>query len=285
LPYLPPLSAMSLNSSFSRGRLRHPLPQVLPFLPPIAVAWGMKIAFEMASSVPSFLQLSSISLFVLLHVDCHNLRSILPMDPSLHGAAAMGGQPAIDPPLVLPLVLQVFPLPGSSDPEEFHGGPPSRPNTVGIDVALSAHHAILLHFGGHGLHYDPRPQYVHSSPASHMGNVPYNYGGFFHTAPPPTTTVTTIMATAALLHIMGGTRLPKCFRRCMGGVMLLLGMYPRLCMVVGPFPRVMGGIPIVATSVAPSLMFAGSSLHPSLPQEDHRSSSGSDITMSFSSPG
>jgi hypothetical protein len=31
----------------------------------------------------------------------------------------MGGQPVVDPPLVLPLVLQVFPLPGSSDPKEF----------------------------------------------------------------------------------------------------------------------------------------------------------------------
>jgi hypothetical protein len=41
------------------------------------------------------------------------------MDPSLPGAVAMGGKPVVDPPLVLPLVLQVFPLPGSSDLEEF----------------------------------------------------------------------------------------------------------------------------------------------------------------------
>jgi hypothetical protein len=146
--------------------------------------------------------------------------------------------------LVLPLVLQVFPLPSSSDPEEFHGGPPSRPNLVGIDVAVFSRLAILLRFGGHGLHYDPRPQHVRSSPALCVGNVPYNYGGFFRTAPPHTTTVTTIMATAALLHIMGGTRLHKCLRRCMGGVMLLLWIYPCLCTVVGPFPRAMGGIPV-----------------------------------------
>jgi hypothetical protein len=107
------------------------------------------------------------------------------MDPSLPEAAAMGGQPAVDPPLVLPLVLQVFPLLGSSDTEEFHGGPPSCPNPVGINVELSSRLAILLRFGGHGLHYDPHPQYVCSSPASRMGNVPYNYGGFFRTAPPP----------------------------------------------------------------------------------------------------
>jgi hypothetical protein len=152
----------------------------------------------------------------------------------------MGGQPAVDPHLVLPLVLQVFPLPGSSDPEEFHGGPPSRPDLAGIDVALFSRLAILLRFGGHGLHYDPHPQHVRSSPASRVGNVPYNYGGFVRTTPPHTPTVTTIMATAALLRIMGGARLPKCLRQCMGGVMLLLGIYPHLCSVVGPFPRAMG---------------------------------------------
>jgi hypothetical protein len=97
----------------------------------------------------------------------------------------MGGQPVVDPHLVLLLVLQVFPLLSSSDPEEFHGGPPSCPDPVGIDVALSAPLAILLRFGGHGLHYDPRPQYVPSSPALRMGNIPYDYGGFFRTAPPP----------------------------------------------------------------------------------------------------
>jgi hypothetical protein len=53
----------------------------------------------------------------------------------------------------------------------------------------------------------------------------------------------------------------------------------------GTFPQGHGGFPRAATLVAPSLAFAGSSLHPSLPQEDHHSSSGSDITMSFSSPG
>jgi hypothetical protein len=53
----------------------------------------------------------------------------------------------------------------------------------------------------------------------------------------------------------------------------------------GIFPQGHGGYPRAATLVAPSLAFAGSLLHPSLPQEDHHSSSGSDITMSFFSPG
>jgi hypothetical protein len=97
----------------------------------------------------------------------------------------MEGQPAVDPSLVLPLVLQVFPIPGSSDPKEFHGGPPSCPDPVGINVALSARLAISLRFGGHGLHYDPCPQYVRSSPASCMGNVPYNYVGGSSIQPPP----------------------------------------------------------------------------------------------------
>jgi hypothetical protein len=62
--------------------------------------------------------------------------------------------------------------------------------------------------------------------------------------PPPMTLATTIMATVALLRIMVGTHLPNCLRRCMGGIMLLLGMYPCLCMVVGPFSRAMGCIPV-----------------------------------------
>ncbi len=53
----------------------------------------------------------------------------------------------------------------------------------------------------------------------------------------------------------------------------------------GIFPQGHGGYPHAATSVAPSLAFVGLLLHPSLLQEDHHSSSGSDITMSFSSPG
>jgi hypothetical protein len=52
-----------------------------------------------------------------------------------------------------------------------------------------------------------------------------------------------------------------------------------------PFPQGHGGYPRAATLVAPSLAFAGSSHHPSLLQDDHHSSSGSDITMSFPGPG
>jgi hypothetical protein len=51
------------------------------------------------------------------------------------------------------------------------------------------------------------------------------------------------------------------------------------------FPQGRGGYPRAAALVSPSLGFAGLLLHPSLPHEDHHSSSGSDITMSFSSPG
>jgi hypothetical protein len=53
----------------------------------------------------------------------------------------------------------------------------------------------------------------------------------------------------------------------------------------GTFPQDHGGYPRATTSVAPSLAFAGLPLCPSLPQEDHQSSSESDITMPFSSPG
>jgi hypothetical protein len=52
-----------------------------------------------------------------------------------------------------------------------------------------------------------------------------------------------------------------------------------------PFPQGHGGYPCATTSVAPSLAFVGLLHHPSLPQDDHHSSSGSDITMSFPGPG
>ncbi len=196
----------------------------------------------------------------------------------------MGGQPAVDPPLVLPLVPQVFPIPGSSDPEEFHGGPPSCPNPVGIDVALSARLAISFHFGGHGLHYDPRPQYVRSSPASRMENVPYNYGGFFCTGPPHNYGYYHHGHGGPPAH-HGGHPSAQVSPSVHGGRHAPPRDLPLFGYGGGTFPQGHGGYPLAATSVISSLAFAGSSLHPSLPQEDHRSSSGSDITMSSSSPG
>jgi hypothetical protein len=98
----------------------------------------------------------------------------------------MGGQPAVDPPLVLPLVLQVFPIPGSSDPEEFHGGPPSRPDPVGIDVALSARLAISKPFWGAWPPLQPMPAVCPFFPGIVHGERPLQLcGGFFRTAPPP----------------------------------------------------------------------------------------------------
>jgi hypothetical protein len=143
-------------------------------------------------------------------------------------------------------VTSVLPAQGGSTPAPApvrHGGPPSCPDPAGIDAALSARPAASLRFGGRGLHYGQRPQHVRSSPASRGGYVPFDYGGLFRTAP-PTTSATTIMATVALLRIMGGTRLSKFFRWCMGVVKLLLGMFPRLCTTEHPFPRAMGGIPM-----------------------------------------
>jgi hypothetical protein len=64
-----------------------------------------------------------------------------------------------------------------------------------------------------------------------------------------------------------------------------LGNVPLFVYSGDPFAQGHGGYPRVAASVATSLGYAGLSYHPSLPQEDCRSSSGSDITMSFSSPG
>ena len=108
-------------------------------------------------------------------------------------------------------------------------------------IVCTSHH--VTSFWGHGLHYGQCPQHVCSSPALCGGYVPFDYGGFFCT-PPSTTSVTTIMAMAALLRIMGGIRLSNFPHWCMGGIKLLLGMYPCLCTAVHPFPRAMGGIPM-----------------------------------------
>jgi hypothetical protein len=75
------------------------------------------------------------------------------------------------------------------------------------------------------------------------GTFPKIMGGS-SAPPPPMTLATTIMATVALLCTMGGIRLPNFLHQCMGGIMLLLEIYPCLCTVAHPFPRAMGGIPM-----------------------------------------
>ncbi len=135
-----------------------------------------------------------------------------------------------------------------------------------------------LHFGGHGLHYGQCPQYAHSSPASCRGYVPYDYGGFFHTAPPNNF--------AYYHHDHGG---PPAHHGGHLSSQLSLSMHgghhapprdvPSFVYGGAPFPQGHGGYTRAATLVALSLAFAGSFHHPSLPQDDHRSSSGSDITM------
>jgi hypothetical protein len=165
-----------------------------------------------------------------------------------------------------------------------HGGPPSCPNPVGVDAALSARLAMSLRFGGHGLHYNPCLQYVCSSPASHVGNVPYDYGGFFCTAPPHDFGYYPHGHSGPPAH-HGGHPSAQVSLLVHGGRHAPPWDVPSFVYGGGTFPQGRGGYPRAATSVALSLAFAGSLLHPSLPQEDHHSSSGSDITMSFSSPG
>ncbi len=61
---------------------------------------------------------------------------------------------------------------------------------------------------------------------------------------PPKISTTTI-PTMAVLHIMGSTHPLNHPFQCMGGILLLFGMFLHLGMEVGqPFPRVMGGIPM-----------------------------------------
>ena len=127
-------------------------------------------------------------------------------------------------------------------------------------------------------------QYVRSSPASRGGYVPYDYGGFLRTAPPndfsyyhhghggPTAHHGGHPSAQLLLSVHGGHHAPSWD--------VSLVVYSG-----APFPQGHGGYPRAATSVFLSLAFAGSSHHPSLPQDNHCSSSGSNITMSFPSPG
>jgi hypothetical protein len=89
-------------------------------------------------------------------------------------------------------------------------------------------------------------------PRLHAGGTSPLIKGSSSVLPPPTTLVTTIMATAALLRIMGGIRLSNFPHQCMGGIKLLLRMYPCLCTVVHPFPRAMGGIPVQLHQLPPA---------------------------------
>jgi hypothetical protein len=70
-------------------------------------------------------------------------------------------------------------------------------------------------------------------------------GGSSVQLPLPTKISTNAIPTMAILCIMGGTRPLKHLPQCIGGILLLLGMFLHLCAEVGqPFPRVMGGIPV-----------------------------------------
>jgi hypothetical protein len=178
--------------------------------------------------------------------------------------------------VLLSHVTLVLPVQGGSTPTPapvHHGGPHSCPDLVGIDVALSACPAALLHFGG--------PVFT---PALHRGYVHYNYGGLFRTAPSNNF--------GYYHHGHGG---PPAHHGGHPSAQLLLSVHGGhhapswdVSLVVysgAPFPQGHGGYPRAATSVFLSLAFAGSSHHPSLPQDNHCSSSGSNITMSFPSPG
>jgi hypothetical protein len=228
------------------------------------------------------------------------VQAIASLTSTVGGFALRGGTPTVAPWLFLDCYLEVpppllsdslfamvlpshvtsiLPVQGGGPPAPapvHHGGPPSCPNPVGINVALPAHPAASLRFGGHGLHYSQRPQYVHSSPASRGGYIPYNSGRFFRTAPPnnfgyyhhghgsPPAHHGGHPSAQLCPSVHGGRHAPPRDVPLFvyGGALFLQGHW---------------GYPCVATLVAPSLAFAGLSHNPSLPQEDHRSTS--DLTL------
>jgi hypothetical protein len=62
--------------------------------------------------------------------------------------------------VLLSHMTSVLPAQGCGTPAPapvHHGGPPSCPNPVGVNAALSARPAVSLHFWGHGLHYGQCP--------------------------------------------------------------------------------------------------------------------------------
>jgi hypothetical protein len=197
---------------------------------------------------------------------CGPLPASLPQWAALHSGVG-GGTPMVAPRLFLDHYSEV-PPPSRSDslfdtvlPSHVtlvllaqgggtpapapvrHGGAPSCPDPVGVNAASSARPAGSLCFGGMAS-TTANSCSMSVLPRLHTeGTSPTIMGGS-SVPPPPTTLATTIMATAALLRIMGGIRLSNFLCQCMGGIKLLLGMYLRLCTVVHPFPRAMGGIPV-----------------------------------------
>ncbi len=142
-----------------------------------------------------------------------------------------------------------------------------------------------LCYGGHGLvSYNWVPPYVCSPPAL---RVDYNYGGFFRAAPPPAKDFNYCYHphNGHPSH-QGGHPSAQVPSSVYGGRPATLWDVPSFVYGGGTtFPQGHGGYPRAAVSVTLSLGFAGLSIHPSLPQSNHRSSSGSDITTSYSSPG
>jgi hypothetical protein len=139
-------------------------------------------------------------------------------------------------------------------------------------------------FWGHGLHYGQRPQHGRSSPASCREYIPVDYGGFFRTSPTNNFGYYHHGHSSPPAH-HGGHPSVELSPSLHGGRQALPQDVPSFVYGGSPFPQGHGGYPRAATLVAPSLAFAGSLHHPSLPQDNHHSSSGSEITMSFPSPG
>jgi hypothetical protein len=158
----------------------------------------------------------------------------------------------------------------------------SHPDLVGIDIALSA--CPLLHYGGHCLvPYNLVPPYFCSPPAS---CADYNYGGFFRAAPPPAKDFNYYHPHNGHPLHHGGHPSAQTSSSVYGGHPATLWDVPSFVYGGGTtFPQGHGGYSRVAALVTLSLSFAGSLIHPSLPLSDHRSSSGSDIPTSYSSPG
>jgi hypothetical protein len=180
------------------------------------------------------------------------------------------------------LVIQVEGGDHHVPPLVHHMSLSSCPDLVSVDIGLSA--CPLLRYGSHGLiPYNLVPPYVHSPPALHAD---YNYRGFFHAAPPPAKDFHYYRPHNGHPLHHGGHLFTQTSSSVYGGHPATLRDAPSFVYRGGTtFPQGHGGYPCVAASVTPSLGFAGLLIHPSLLQSNHHSSSGLDITTSYSSPG
>ncbi len=125
----------------------------------------------------------------------------------------------------------------------LHGGLPSRPNPIGVNVAPSTHYASPC-LGGYGLRLVPSSfQQIRSAPASLVSAAAHNYGGFFHTAEPSYGGGYYHHGCASVRYFHWGPLSAHSLLSDHGGCYLPSGDIPSFVNEGGPFPTCPGEFP------------------------------------------